>query len=95
MRAKSCPRRWNVEPSQVPAAPNPPKVVRPRKLQNALNTIAMYGGYQGVTDAARELGVEASNIDWHLREVDRIPCGRMYLKWDAEQAAKARREGKA
>jgi hypothetical protein len=86
-------------PSQIPAAlkgkPNPPKIVRPRKLQTALDTIRLYGGYLGVTDAATELGVQASNLDWHIvSDVGRISCGRMYLRWDVE-AAKARREGKS
>jgi hypothetical protein len=84
-----------MEPSQVPTSPNPPKILRPPELQKALRVIAKYGGYMGVTGAADEIGVEASNINWHLAAVDRIECGRMFLRYDAEYVAKARREGKA
>jgi hypothetical protein len=86
-------------PNHIPAAlkgePNPPQIKRPRKLQNALDTIQLYGGFAGVTSAAKTYGCEPGNIKWHLRPWSRIDCGGVYLDWDAREAAKARREGKA
>jgi hypothetical protein len=92
-----------MEPSQVPTSPNPPKILRPPELQKALRTIEKYGGWLGVTGVARVLADEglgeqpsiAANIDWWIKNVDRIECGRMFLRYDAEYVAKARREGKA
>jgi hypothetical protein len=95
MRAKSCPRRWNVEPSQVPAAPKaPPLPKRERRFQRALDTLQLNGGILGVTSAARLYGCEPGNIDWHLIPWGKIDCGRVYLRADV-LAAKARREGKS
>jgi hypothetical protein len=63
---------------------------RDKRLQKSLDIILEYGGLMGVTSAARALGVQPANIDWHVKPWDRIDCGRVYLKADVE-AAKAKK----
>jgi hypothetical protein len=60
--------------------------MRDRRLQRALDTIALHGGLMGVTSAAKALGVQPANIDWHVEPWDRIDCGRVYLKADVQAA---------
>jgi hypothetical protein len=68
--------------------------MRDRRLQRALDTIALHGGILGVTSAANALGVHPANIDWHVEPWDRIDCGRVYLKADVE-AAKAKKRDRS
>jgi hypothetical protein len=49
----------------------------------------------GVTSAAKALGVQPANIDWHVEPWDRIDCGRVYLKADVEAAIAKKAERSA
>jgi hypothetical protein len=68
---------------------------RDRRLQRAIDTIELAGGVMGVTSAARELGIESANINWHVQPWTRIDCGRVYLKADVLAAKEARAARKA
>jgi hypothetical protein len=66
---------------------------RDRRLQRALDTIKIHGGFMGAAEVAEVLGVEVANLKWQkVGAIARISRGKIpvYLAYDVEQELKRR-----
>jgi hypothetical protein len=69
---------------------------RDRRLQRALDTLSLHGGFMGAAEAAETLGILVPNLSYaKLEPVARISNGRIpvYLAADVEAAKGRKHDG--